>query len=577
MAMKGRRDYPEGIRMTQFTDTLSDIQRGRVEPALVFTENQDISLYFDAPSSGFRMTMDGLDVVTLPFGEDIEGETWIRPMGRRREYRTLFEGKDFPLVPGYYVITVTSGTKNWYASIEIRPKFLGRQNWQAMKEELTEEIRNLSFDFMKLHIHVDRALGDELGVDSTMLLRFYIMSDMFPQVLNVLEELSHTANSRITKRFVPVHRGSDLDRRDPFSDRLKSRRPGASRYLACRREMTWDVPENQFAKRLLINLTGSLSSFREELRRSEDRLKEKQKRRNRYREDRSWRMGEQALAQFASYEKRAAHLLGAMHVVSEAPWFRETSLKQKENLSMKVFMDPRYSILYRLYNHLKQPEKSVFISSFYLFQWKRTDKLYELWCFLQFIKALTARGWELTDGPAVIKEDGKYRLDSLEEGTVISLKRGHEMVHLSYDAMLPDSGSGTSRESMPVYTNSSHRRPDFRMDYYDEGLYFGSLIADFKYRDVYYLWKDKEKSRDIRQQFNAYHDMNTRYFRDMSEAASLRNARPVKEVWVVFPRDMSTESDPDYNLRFVSLAPGAEANHRLPDLLEEYISILHQS
>ena len=71
----------------------------------------------------------------------------------------------------------------------------------------------------------------------------------------------------------------------------------------------------------------------------------------------------------------------------------------------------------------------------------------------------------------------------------------------------------------------------------------GSLVADFKYRDVYYLWQDKEKSASLRSQFNSYHDMNTRYYDHMSERESLMNARPVKEVWAVFPRKAAGSGD----------------------------------
>lgn len=54
--------------------------------------------------------MDGLDVVTLPHAEKIDGQSYLRP-GWKGEPFLLFEGRDFPLVPGYYVITVTGAGK----------------------------------------------------------------------------------------------------------------------------------------------------------------------------------------------------------------------------------------------------------------------------------------------------------------------------------------------------------------------------------------------------------------------------------------------------------------------------------
>lgn len=54
-------------------------------------ENQDIWLRFDGPPD-FRFTMDGLDVVTLPHAEKIDGQSYLRP-GWKGELFLLFEGE----------------------------------------------------------------------------------------------------------------------------------------------------------------------------------------------------------------------------------------------------------------------------------------------------------------------------------------------------------------------------------------------------------------------------------------------------------------------------------------------------
>ena len=101
-------------------------------------------------------------------------------------------------------------------------------------------------------------------------------------------------------------------------------------------------------------------------------------------------------------------------------------------------------------------------------------------------------------------------------------------------------------------------------------------MADFKYRDLLFLWQDETRSASLRRQFNAYRDMNTRFYRDLDETASLRDSRPVKEVWAVFPREIPGRSDEDYSLRFIPLAPGLSGNERLADELENYLTSLRQ-
>lgn len=567
--------WDKGVRyFNRFTDHPEELAEDRA-PGLTFTENQDIYIRFDAPR-GFRFTMDGLDVVTIPGEERENGQTYIAPFRRQDQPLLLFEGQDFPLVPGYYVLTVEGGGRSWYGLMEITPKYMGKQSWQDMRDELTDEIRTLSFDFMKKNIHISKALEGALGLNASMLLRFYTISSESSVVLSVLDELSHTANARMVLRLKQI-RQEEGRRPDPhIRPQHVKERPGAERMPALRTEITRDVEENRFAKSILLALDHILQQFLEEIDGPIRRLEEKQAELRKYTWGLEYKTGEKALSRLSLYRRRARRIKDSISRVSRAPWFEEAGTATEGEVPMTVFMDPRYSVLYRLYKNLSDPAQSLDVSSFYQFQWKRTDKLYEMWSFLQFIKALTAKGWELEEGISVIREEGRYRLSSLESGTEIKLKRDGEEVHLIYDGILPASSSDTDRKDHPLYTNNPHRQPDLRLDYYKGGLYYGSLVADFKYRDILFLWQDETRSASLRRQFNAYRDMNTRFYRDLDETASLRDSRPVKEVWAVFPREIPGKSDEDYSLRFIPLAPGLTGNHRLAEELENYLTSLSE-
>lgn len=567
--------WDKGVRyFNRFTDNPEELAEDRA-PGLTFTENQDIYIRFDAPR-GFRFTMDGLDVVTIPGEERENGQTYIAPFRRQDQPLLLFEGQDFPLVPGYYVLTVEGGGRSWYGLMEITPKYMGKQSWQDMRDELTDEIRTLSFDFMKKNIHISKALEGALGLNTSMLLRFYTISSESSVVLSVLDELSHTANARMVLRLKQI-RQEEGRRPDPhIRPQHVKERPGAERMPALRAEITRDVEENRFAKSILLALDHILQQFLEEIDGPIRRLEEKQAELRKYTWGLEYKTGEKALSRLSLYRRRARRIKDSISRVSRAPWFEEAGTATEGEVPMTVFMDPRYSVLYRLYKNLSDPAQSLDVSSFYQFQWKRTDKLYEMWSFLQFIKALTAKGWELEEGISVIREEGRYRLSSLESGTEIKLRREEEEVHLTYDGILPASSADTDRENHPLYTNNSHRQPDLRLDYYKGGLYYGSLVADFKYRDLLFLWQDETRSASLRRQFNAYRDMNTRFYRDLDETASLRDSRPVKEVWAVFPREIPGKSDEDYSLRFIPLAPGLTGNHRLAEELENYLTSLSE-
>ena len=68
--------------------------------------------------------------------------------------------------------------------------------------------------------------------------------------------------------------------------------------------------------------------------------------------------------------------------------------------------------------------------------------------------------------------------------------------------------------------------------------------------------------------------MNTRFYRNLDERNSLMHARPGKEVWAIFPREMESLEDTDYSLRFISLLPGSQNNEELAVRIESYIALL---
>ena len=108
------RDLPKGKQIVEFTSSIRDILEGGREPDLVFSENQTVNIRFSAPE-GFRFTMDGLDIFNADGEQDEEGQTWLLPRGNK--ILPLFEGKNFPLVPGYYIMTVTGNGRSWYAMV----------------------------------------------------------------------------------------------------------------------------------------------------------------------------------------------------------------------------------------------------------------------------------------------------------------------------------------------------------------------------------------------------------------------------------------------------------------------------
>ena len=116
------------------------------------------------------------------------------------------------------------------------------------------------------------------------------------------------------------------------------------------------------------------------------------------------------------------------------------------------------------------------------------------------------------------------------------MKKGEEEIRLTYDGIIPAASADTDRMTAPLYTNNAHRQPDLRMDCYRGEMYCGSLVVDFKYRDMLFLWNDENRGEGLRRQFNGYRDMNTKFYRDMDEPTPSATAVPSRRSGPVFPQ-----------------------------------------
>lgn len=221
-----------------------------------------------------------------------------------------------------------------------------------MREELVEEIKDLSFDFMKRSIHISRSMEGELGLKSAMLLRFYAISEESDRVVQVLGELARTANSRIVRKQGVVRSNRDAAGAHIRCAAGKSREGTPVLPVICS-EVTWNVAENRFAKAILQKLDENLRSFVQEIDDHARRLGKVQDANAGYYKNRDFKNGANALSHFEKYRARAVHIRNAIRMVAEATWFHEAESGMPETLPMTVFLDPRYSLLYRLYRNLK--------------------------------------------------------------------------------------------------------------------------------------------------------------------------------------------------------------------------------
>ena len=526
-----------------FTDDIKDLNDADYYSNLSIKENNNFFVE-NLSSNKVSMKIEGFDDAF-----EIEGQVQI------------FSFDDFPLVPGYYLITVTASDRDYYSILEIKPSQLTVPQWKILQQELIKDIKNLAYDLVKCNLENEYGQKGSF-LDKTVFYQFKIIDDMFGQVMHALADLSLTANVKIKKeyRIVPSNKSYQEDVRTIM---FRQRHPNQTHIkLVQVKHPSYNLPENRFLKKVVMDLNNVIKEFIGQVNLlvqgtiAECREMEI---RNRIHTDR-YKFLKATVDNALSYAGRAKRIGEAIQVLQRTEWFVQIDAPSTDDVPMTVFVDSRYNVLYKLYSALNKHKVKYSLSEYYTLRWKRTDLLYELWGFVQVYKSLLEEGYRLTDGLNFITVSDDFVFEDIKAGKSIVLSKDDNTIRLVYSGEIPTKSEDTVMESNPIYTVGANRLPDCRIDCYknfDDGQqYYGSVVIDFKYRKFKNVWLS-EKSGAKHQIISYKNDTSTLFYRNMSPDKSLRRIKPVFEVMVLYPDIESLQNDE--GVRFVSLVPGQES------------------
>ncbi len=544
---------------------------GVIEPAVVIKENTELAISFTSANPQARLYMDGLE--TLPqerLAEDSSGRSYLSPAPLPIP---LFSYIDYPLIPGYYWLEVVLSGQHYFTPMLVEPKRLTRAQWEIMRKELNSELYKLALDLIRQSTGVGEDRQGALPLE--LLHRFIVIRRHFPSVMAALNDLLSRANYQVRKtyRLLPLYRVREFDDR---AARSQLARPDRGDRLASPvPEVNYDLPENRWVKHILRVVSKYLTDFcaaiathSTHIRHQVDALadtielpgvetgrREKQK----------------LLAVLQDYEETAVKMAKAIELLRRAPWYTQVGNTLPTHYPQALASDARYNALYGLYRELRADGVEVALDEQYTYQWKRTDQLYELWCFIKLYHALVdpsigfqpKSGW-LFDNPLA---SSTMLIPVFEAGAGIILERETDNVtlHLVYDEELPRQSQDTDLERLPLFTRGINNRPDGRLDVYYNSYYAGSIIFEFKYRPLHGFWDTSAiinalRPKAMNQLISYASDIRSPHLHTPYLDQRWRHAiSPVHEVWAVFPGTANggsyNELHEDHGVRLISLAP----------------------
>lgn len=569
------------ITVEHYFTNETDFYEKREDNFIEIRENIELSITFRSQNKDSRLYMDGLDTLSerLLEVDPLKGEVYLSPMDQSI---ILFANSNdyYPLIPGFYRIVVDHDGQRYYSWIKVIPKQLKEAQWEVMRNEVENELRGLAREviFKKTGMNI----GNEGSQD--LLGQFIVIKNRFPSVMTALSDLYRKVNYKITKDYilVPQEKSRKIDERTirhrvshPENEHvLKTPVSGAN----------YDIPENRFAKKIINSVSQTLSDFIDAVEQMEHRLKSS----SRSQDFRTKREKDRTLAELESLNEMARKMRGAIQWIKTAPWYESVGAYQSSVPPFVMNSDPRYRALYQLFRQLNSEQIQFVMDKSYSYQWKRTDKLYEIWGYLQFIKALGSekagyspeKGWVFSEN-----FDGhKLLIPTLPSGTDVVFRKDDVTVHLIYEALLPTQSKMTAKEK-PLYTRGTHTCPDGRIDVYKTECFIGSIIFDFKYRPRQAIWNQNmicsNQQNGVMRQLVSYGDnLHSPYLFGEESTLFAGQFSPVQEVWAVYPnryRLPSIEEFPDHKLSLIELTPGFDNTHLIEKVTKAINRLIQRS
>jgi len=472
------------------------------------------------------------------------------------------------------IITLTASEK-FYAFINVTPLRINENQLETMREEVEETIVGLA----KETSYKKNALN--LDDESDILKKYNLLitnADVLTMNLNlILKE----PRFKMEKKYVHKQAGKPL-KTDLHTIRLnqignnKHHRKYSYYYM-----LEYNISLNRSLKFFLRELLNDTISVKEYLQVNISGLRTEIRMQKEWFESR--KKLEKKLDLLEKHLKTIEQLKFSLVNALSLEWLRTISSNLEQQHELHRY--PYYRIIYSLYLNIHK-ESIYQVNAFenYVYYWKETSKLYEIWGFIKLLVMLKEsslglskfKGWIFEQDNQVI-----YPLFTAKDIITMENQNGIKL-KLYYDAIIPKSNESRGTLENPLVTNEKNDRPDFRIDIYSQDIFRGSIIADFKYRGsgkigtpgVYIKNNTSSKGYDVYSQLVNYSYVNSYYINRKSEGEYAYPA--VERVFGIFPK-MSNQSlfwEKDTGTRIIrcSLSPNVDFDN----IKNEIIGIINE-
>ncbi len=519
-------------------------ERSLDEKVVTVTENMKLGLLFQCSDPDAKLYLAGLEMIDISI-VDQDGNVYLNPS---EEKRILFQDYEthYPLIPGFYPIKVVAFGKNFYSTLQVEPKQMTRTQWEYMKEELERELKGLAQDFIQNQFGL--GLSHIRAIPVKLLYQIELIIKHYKKALNALNDIALKPRYKLTKeyRFTLRSRAKNVDER---SQRYQLTHPNQKDLIPVpTNQVDYDLLENRWLKNMVSYFIQILNRFIEAVDQSVTDFEEGCQQLKKYIALQKntlikYREKRKAIDKLIEYREKCYLIKRNFEGFCQAHWLGQVKMTSNNQFTNILNLDSRFRVIYQLYREVIADQFRISIESGFSSQWKKTDLLYELWGYLHFCKMLISLGYRPITG-WLFNYTKNFFVPTLKPGTRVKFEKDDLTLQLVYNQALPRREEDTDLENSPLFSVGTHNCPDGRIDVYKESVYIGSLVFDFKYRQLDYLW-NKYRDMKVISQLRDYRNnlLSPFIYGDHIAESEKYHVFPVYTVWGIYPsKDMSLEN-----------------------------------
>jgi len=562
----GRQEIPRSVT---FGSVIEVFERENLYVSYTASQ-EDEYLYIDG--------LDGYDSSKLHFDE--EGIPCLRSgTGRFPLYSDVNE--DYPLIPADYMVLVKRNGEvsgSFEATLRVRPNNITDEQLDVMRVELNEIVQGLAYDRTRMS-HGIKLYGEKGLLPPLVLAEYVVLKHMFKELVVTLEDLTRRPDQHLERNYREVKANTNC-KQDGKSYRWllssQGQRANAAAKSMAQPEailgiiasLTYDTPENRMVLGFLHYVSSQMEAV---LRAIRCTITEEQK-------------AIETRTPYMVLQKSTSHEVRALKTKVLSLELMEREMKQRifyvlkymnhpvlkelqplnnfNHLSLKIQRDWRYKRVFTWWKQLRTQDFKIPLSHDFKVQWKRTDVLYEYWCYSKTIIALEHAGYTPVSGwiyDDTHKASQELIFPVLQDNTLVEMVKGSIRLSVLFNEKMVRAKRSALRFKRILYMEGTNYKPDIRIDIFMHDIYSGSIIVDAKYRKRLNIWNNDRVEDENRPK-----NMNTlqNYSNSLKFVEDPTGASKAIKVIALHPSyGPEVEDIEDTNVSLIQLRPRERLTH----------------